>query len=153
MSRDASKILVTIAAVAAISGLVTALACGSADEWTAEEIANAEHMIASLQADRRAAELENLDEPGVEDAKEAEVALEYRERALREARRVRDEVLAKAHPDLLLHFREEHERSLELFIEAHDAGDVGLEREALRLRERFGSWYVAHQREIRIPQL
>lgn len=149
MSRIASNLLATIAAIAGFAG---ALSCGSADTWTAEEIANAEHMIASLQADRRAAEIENLDEPGPENAKDAAAALEYRERALREARQVRDEVLAKAHPELPAHFRDEHQRSLELFVEAHGSGDDALERDALRLRERFGSWYVANQREIRIPQ-
>jgi hypothetical protein len=149
MSRSASNLLVTIAAIAGFAG---ALSCGSPDAWTAEEIANAEHMIASLQADRRAAEIENLDEPGPENAKDAAAALEYRERALREARQVRDEVLARVHPELPAHFRDEHQRSLELFIEAHSSGDGALERDALRLRERFGSWYVAHQRELRIPQ-
>ena len=138
--------------IAALAGVTVALACGLSDGWTAEEVANAEHMIASLEADRRATEVENLEEAGPENAMEADVALEYRERALREANWVRDEVLAKAHPDLPAHFRSEHQLSLELLIEAHRTGDAALKREALLLRDRFGDWYVAHQREIRIPQ-
>jgi len=147
MRRGATRIL------AAFAGVAAALACGSSDGWTAEEVANAEHMIASLEADRRAAEVENLEEPGPEDVIEADVAVEYRERALREANWVRDDVLAKAHPDLPVHFRSEHQLSLELFIEAQRNGDAALKREAQILRDRFGDWYVAHQREIRIPRL
>jgi hypothetical protein len=138
--------------IAVMVAFAAALACEASDGWTAEEVANAEHMIASLEADRRAVQVENLEGPGPENATEADVALEYRERALREAKWVRDEVLAKAHPDLPAHFRGEHQLSLELMIEAQRTRDGALKREAQALRDRFGDWYVAHQREIRIPQ-
>ena len=44
-------------------------ACGEADPagWSPEEIGNAEYVFAALQADGRAAEIENLGEAGFDD--------------------------------------------------------------------------------------
>ena len=128
-------------------------ACSPSHDWTAEEIGNAEHMWEALGADQRAAEIENLGEAGPDDAREAEAALEHRERALREARSVRDEVLAKAHPDLPLHFREEFQHSMELFVKAARLRESDFAGEAIRLRKRFGAWYRRHGEEIRVPRL
>ena len=128
-------------------------ACAPAHDWTAEEIGNAEHVWEALGADQRAAEIENLGEAGPDDAGEAEAALEHRERALREAQSVRDDVLAKAHPDLQLHFRNEFQRSMELFVKAARLRESDFETEAIRLRKRFGDWYRRHGEEIRVPRL
>jgi len=133
--------------------LLLLLACAPDRDWTAEEIGNAEHLFSALAADRRAAEIENLGEAGVENAKQAEAALEHRERALRQARAVRDEVLAKAHPDLTLHFRQEFQRSMELFVQAAHEREREFEIEAVRLRTRFGRWYRRHGQEVRVPRL
>ena len=130
-----------------------AWACTPGHDWTAEEIGNAEHVWEALGADQRAAEIENLGEAGPDDAGEAQAALEHRERALREARSVRDDVLAKAHPDLPLHFRNEFQRSMELFVKAARLRESDLEAEAIRLRKRFGEWYRRHGEEIRVPRL
>jgi hypothetical protein len=132
---------------------VWTLGCGSDSTWTPEEIGNASHIFSSLEADRRAAEIENLDEPGADDAQDAEAAFEHRQRALDLARQVRDDVLTKAHPELIAHFRGEYQRSLELFVRAWRERRPELEREALVLRERFGTWYVRHRDAIEIPEL
>ena len=133
--------------------LVLLSACTPEHDWTAEEIGNAEHIFQALDADRRAAEIENLGEAGVENANEAAAALEHRERALRQAQAVRDEVLAKAHPDLPRHFRDEFQRSMALFVRAAQARESDLEIEAVELRKRFGAWYRRHGQAIQIPHL
>lgn len=134
--------------------LALLLACAPEHGWSPEEIGNAEHIFEALTDDRRAAEIDNLEEEaGIGDSDKAEAALEHRERALRQARAVRDEVLAKAHPDLPQHFRQEFQRSMELFVRAASERESELEFEAIRLRVKFGSWYRRHAREIRVPRL
>ena len=128
------------------------LACGGEDHgWTPEEIGNAEHLYRALHADLRASEIENLGEPGFDDAKEEEASLEFRGKALRHAGQVRDDVLDKAHPELRAHFRDEFQRAQQLFLDARKEGRPRLETEAIELRNRFGAWWTRHQREVQVP--
>lgn len=136
-----------MAAIAVFAG------CEPGHDWTPEQIGNAEHLFLALDADRRATEIDNLEAPGVQAGMQNEAVLEHRRRALRQARSVRDDVLAKAHPDLPLHFRGEFQRSMELFLEAASEDAVAPQNEAIRLRRRFGDWWVRHQTEIDVPRL
>jgi len=132
------------------------MACGSNDadhNWSPEEIGNAEYVFTALQADRRAAQIENLGEAGFDDPGEEEASLEHRQRALDASRSVRDDVLDKAHPALRAHFRGEFERSQELFLRARREQRADLETEAIQLRNAFGDWWVRHRDQVVVPSL
>ena len=137
----------------AVLGLLALVGCGADQDWTPEQIGNAEQIFAALDADRRAAEIENLGLAGFDDRGEEEASLEHRQRALDLSRAVRDEVLAKAHPELPLHFRAEFERSQALFLTARRERRPDLETRAIQLRNRFGDWYVRQREQIRIPPM
>jgi hypothetical protein len=130
------------------------LACsGPEHDWSPEEIGNAEFFFAALHADLRASEIENLGEPGFDDDQEEAVSLEFREKALQNARNVRNEVLDKAHPELRRHFRGEFERSQQLFLEARRDGNTRLESEAIALRNTFGDWWLRYRAQVVVPSL
>ena len=132
--------------------LLLTLACGGPEhDWTAEEIGNADFVFSALKSDQRAAEIENLGEPGFDDRAEEEASLEHRAAALAAARSARDEVLDKAHPALRQHWRDEFERSQALFLEARREGRADLETEAIQLRNAFGDWWVRHRHELSVP--
>jgi hypothetical protein len=121
-------------------------------DWTANEIQNAQHLLDSHEADGRATELSNVGGPGIVPAEEYEEILRLKHRALDHARQVSDAVLAKAHPELPRHFRDEYERSLELLLDAFTGGAMTDSIEAGMLHDRWVDWWNANNEEVRIPR-
>jgi len=128
-------------------------ACSNKPQWTPEERLNIEHFLNCEKADNVAARLANSG-MGFSAMSSDEVAelLQLKKKALTEAQAVRDDVLAKAHPDLPQHFRLEYQRSLELQIRNLEVGDVSAEIEGSNLHDKWVDWINSHNEEIRIPK-
>lgn len=120
--------------------------------WTAEEVDNAQHLFASHEANMQAIRISNAGGSGVVPREEAERILELNRAALNHAQQVRDEVLAKAHPDLPLHFHSEYQRSIELTLEAFASGDNAKSIKAGMLHDRWVDWWNTSKGGIRIPR-
>ncbi len=128
-------------------------ACSSQSEWTPEEKLNFKHFINAQKADAAAVLLSNSGVPNsATSPNTANEKLQLMKKALGEARIIRDDVLAKAHPDLPEHFRRELQRSLELQIRNLEVGDASAEMEGSRLHYKWIYWINSHKSEIKAPQ-
>ena len=139
---------VVIGCVASVLWLPRSLPAG----WTAEEVENVPHLTASLDEDREATQIGNDGGPGFISPEVFRKILEHKGAAARHARLVRDEVLAKAHPDLPEHFRQEYQRSLELFAEALGTGDNAKFAESGNLHDHWVDWWNDNRKYIRVPR-
>ena len=125
------------------------------ENWTDEEKENIKHFFGSFDTDMGAIRISNRG-PAFSTLSPNEVAeiLRLEKKALAEAEALRDEVLAKAHPDLPRHYRDEFQKSLELRIRNFEAeaGDLPAEVEASVLHDRWVGWYSRHRKQIKIPK-
>lgn len=120
--------------------------------WTAEEVENAQHLFASHEANMQAIRISNSGGPGLVPPEATESIIKLNRTALSHAQQVRDEVLAKAHPELPSHFRAEYQHSLELSLEAFASGDSAKSIQAGVLHDRWVDWWNASKGDIRIPR-
>ena len=129
--------------------LIVSSACSEQDDnWTEAEKENIQYFFTSGEANRAAVAYSNsADKPFVESE-----YLDLQRRALAEALKVEDAVLAIAHPDLPESFRNLYQRSLELSIEAFENNDNAASLKSSSLHDQWVEWYNAHRREIRIPR-
>ncbi len=138
-----------------IIGVLSALhvACSGQSEWTREERLNFQHFI---NAQKSAAAAVRLSGSGMQGSASASgtssETLQLMRKALGEAQTVRDDVLAKAHPDLPEHFRNELQRGLQLQIKSRETGDASAETEGSGLHYRWIYWINSHNSEIKIPK-
>lgn len=131
------------------------LTCRVAPPWSPQERENIQHFIAAQTANMNAIRILNRG-PAFSTFSAHEMAqyLASQQQALAAAQLLRDDVLAKAHPDMPAHFRGEFQRSLELDIESVEASPSSakaLSIEAASLHEAWVDWYNAHKGEIKIP--
>jgi hypothetical protein len=122
------------------------------DRWTEEEIANAQHIFASHEANMQASQMRNSGGPGLVAPDEAAKWTELSRTALSHAQQVRDDVLAKAHPEMPSHFRLEYQRSLNLLLDALASRDNAKSLQATMLHDRWVDWWNLNRREIRVPR-
>jgi len=128
-------------------------ACSSQPEWTPEERLNFKHFISAQKADAAAVLLSNTGMPNsATSPNTANEILQLMKKALGEAQIIRDDVLAKAHPDLPEHFRRELQRSLELQIRNLEVGDASAGIEGSSLHYKWIYWINSHKGEIKAPQ-
>jgi hypothetical protein len=128
-------------------------ACNSQSEWTPEEKLNLKHFFSAQQADAAAVLLSNSETPNsATSANTSNELLPLMKKALGEAQITRDDVLAKAHPDLPKHFRRELQRSLELQIRNLEVGDASAGKEGSSLHYKWIYWINSHKSEIKVPQ-
>jgi hypothetical protein len=128
-------------------------ACSGQPEWTPEEKLNFKHFFNAQKADAAAVLLSNSEMPNSAiSPNTSNEMLQLMKKALGEAQIIRDDVLAKAHPDLPEHFRRELQRSLELQIRNLEVGDASAEIEGSSLHYRWIYWINSHKSEIKAPQ-
>lgn len=133
--------------------MVTVPACSQPPGWTSEEKLNIRHYFLAAEADIAAVRLTNsgaaYSSMSQADMKEL---LRLRKLALGEALLVRDEVLAKAHPEMPKHWRSEFQRSQELQIRDLEYNDPSAEAQAVVLHGRWVDWANSNRRAIKIPR-
>jgi hypothetical protein len=128
-------------------------ACSRQSEWTPEEKLNFKHFINAQKADAAAVLLSNSGMPNsATSPNTSNETIQLMKKALGEAQIIRDDVLAKAHPDLPEHFRRELQRSLELQIRNLEVGDASAEKEGSSLHYKWIYWINSHKSEIKAPQ-
>lgn len=130
------------------------IGCGnSGKKWTNEEKDNIEHFLKSGEASRAAVRISNSGDPyKVVPKVEMDKINDLRYLALSEAKLVRDDVLAKAHPDLPKKFRNLYQKSLELRIENVKNGNFKLELKGSKLHDSWVDWINANNKKIKIPK-
>lgn len=129
------------------------VACSSQSQWTREEKLNLKHFFAAQKADAAAVHLSNAGMPNsAMPPNTANEILRLMKEALGESQTIRDDVLAKAHPDLPEHFRRELQRSLELRIRNLEVGDASAEIEGSRLHYQWIYWINSHKNEIKVTE-
>ena len=140
-----------------VSAATFVAACSPSGSWTAEEVENAQHLSASQEMDMQSTRILNAGGPGPASPEETEKIIELNRTALSHAQQVRDDVLAKAHPQLPRYFREEYQRSLELSLEVEDwptsaVEDTAKSIQAGILHDRWVDWWNLNKDYIRIPR-
>ena len=127
--------------------------------WTNEEKANIEHFLKSGDASRKAVRISNVRVSNYGNSvlieippDEAKQIIELTNLALREAKLVSDDVLAKAHPQLPRKFRDLYQKSLELQVINFKTGDFEKEVEAGKLHDLWVDWFNANKKQIKIPK-
>jgi hypothetical protein len=141
--------------IAMILGVVCAFcaACSRQSEWTREEKLNFQHFFNAQKADAAAVLLSSSGMPNsVISPNTSNEILPLMKKALGEAQIIRDDILAKAHPDLPAHFRRELQRSLELQIRNLEVGDASAGIEGSSLHYKWIYWINSHKSEIKVPQ-
>jgi hypothetical protein len=126
-------------------------ACSSQSEWTREEKLNFQHFFNAQKGDAAAVLLSGMPNSAKSPNTSSEI-LQLMKKALGEAQITRDDVLAKAHPDLPEHFRRELQRSLELQIRNLEVADASAEKEGASLHYKWIYWINSHKSEIKLPQ-
>lgn len=137
--------------------LMASAACSNEIDWTEEEIENAAHFLRAIETNRKATQIVNSDKFGrIVPQGEIDKLRSLQKQALREARKVRDEVLDKAHPQLRKHFRQEFEKGMELLVRSLEEPPVLPEavNDAIlgdQLLERWARWLNENRTDIKIP--
>ena len=126
-------------------------------KWTDEEKENIQHFSKSGEAARLAVRISNFGEPYTGVPKEKmEKINELRILALSEAKLVRNDVLAKANPELSEKFRNLYQKSLELKIANIENGDFKdfnkVEIQAAKLHDLWVDWINANNKLVKIPK-
>lgn len=125
----------------------------AAPRWTEEDRKNIQHFFASRQADKAAVSISNRGGPfSPVSSKDTAEILRLRQEALHHALLLRDDVLAKAHPELPKKFRDLYQRSLELMIRAFQDRDNSASFRASQLHDQWVGWFNANKRKIKIPK-
>lgn len=126
--------------------------CGKRQKWSAEERANIEHYRHSNEANNDAVRILNAGSAfsRVTPAEQARIS-DLQKTALAEAKEVRDDVLAKVHPDLPRHYRSEYQKSLELDIESWESGQLQETVEATTLHDKWVDWHNANKEGFHFP--
>jgi hypothetical protein len=146
-----------------LSVLYLACACSPERAWSPAEKVSISHFARSLEANRKAQQLEHAPNPDAPQLAVNEIN-KYQEIALREARMVTDAALDKANPELRQHFRADYQKGLELILKSYEVAtasgtgapsDAQLELQASGVQhlKRWIEWYEAHQSDIRIPKI
>ena len=112
--------------------------------WTDEDKQNIHHFFASQRADKAAMAVSNR-------GSSVEI-LRLLQEALHHALLLRDEVLAKAHPELPKKFRDLYQSSLELMIRAFQYRDNSASFRSSQLHDQWVDWFNANKRKIKIPR-
>ena len=124
-------------------------------DWTAQDLESATHFYKSQRANKeylrivRGSDLSrkfNYEES-------MELGREMRT-ALSEARQLAANpgFMAKVHPDIREHYRDEYIRSLELTLQNMDHPNYEIAELADRLYNSYVDWYLEHQGDIHIPK-
>mgnify|MGYP003676661591 CR=1 FL=1 len=133
-----------------------ALTAKSNPSLTYEDKANLEHYHQSSDAVRQAQRILNAGSPdSVFQLKPEESAayVSLYKIALNEGKQVGVDVLAKIHPDLPTHYRDEYLPSIELRHRSHtEKGTFADQRESHRLWDRWVDWFNANSGDIRMPK-
>ncbi len=74
----------------------------------------------------------------------------YMTAALTEAKSIKGQVLAKAHPQLPAVYRDQYIRSIELAIIAHESGVA--EPESGPLMNQWNDWWAANKNDVHFPK-
>lgn len=123
---------------------------------TDEKKANFEHYNRSEDAARQAQSIMNAGPPDrVTELKpeEATAFVSLLKIALNEGKKVDLGVLAKIHPDLPAHYRDEYLLSIELLHRYHTENSTfAVQRESYRLWDNWVDWFNANRSDIRAPK-
>jgi len=129
------------------------LGCGKSNlNWTDEEKANIEHFHKSGEASRKAVRIINSGSSGAISSNETKQIIRLTNLALSEAKLVRDDVLAKAHPQLPKKYRTLYQRSLELQVINFKIGNFKKEVEAGKLHDSWVDWININKGQVKIPR-
>ena len=120
-------------------------------EWSASDKENAAHFTYALETAQHSLRASSKGGTVLTEADRIEI-LKYWHEAVNEARAVNDTVLNKIHPELRPHLRDEFQQGLELRIKSLEESNAVAGFEASQLMDLWADWYIAHQREIRIPK-
>ncbi|MGD8378791.1 MAG: hypothetical protein PVJ40_06000 [Gammaproteobacteria bacterium] len=146
--RELRSSTLTVAFLLAFTVLLTA--CVSGIDWSPSDKSNARYIGRSLAEARRAAALANAlpadFDPG--DPKAGEVR-NWLNRAYATATLVRDDILAKAHPELPQRFRNQYEPSLTRLLHYYRTGKPPGDPDPARALSDFYTWFVEHQPDFR----
>lgn len=105
-----------------------------------------------MKANKLAIRMSNAGGAGLVSEEEETKLIELNLMALEHAAKVSDGVLAKAHPDLPSHYRNEYQRSLELFIEAYAEENNAKSIQYSILHDQWVDWFNANKKDIRLPR-
>lgn len=121
--------------------------------WTDEDKQNIHHFFASQRADKAAMAVSNRGSSvSPVSANDTVEILRLLQEALHHALLLRDEVLAKAHPELPKKFRDLYQSSLELMIRAFQYRDNSASFRSSQLHDQWVDWFNANKRKIKIPR-
>jgi len=130
--------------------VVAVTSCGQ--KWTQGEKENAEHFLKSVDLVIEAHSSSNRGGPGVVSKQDFENILSLYQRALSESNLVRDDVLAKAHPELKDNYRMYFQKGVELRISAWTSGKTYDEIQGSALMDSWGDWFEKNRSNIKIPR-
>ena len=117
-------------------------------KWSIEERANWEHYRESRNANQAAKRILNTGKPFSRvTAEEQAKYVELQTTALAEAKKVKDDVLAKVHPDLPFNYRSRYQKSLEL-----STGSEPFGFEADSLYDNWVNWHNSNNDDFQFPK-
>lgn len=133
-----------------------ALSSGSRPSWTDEERQNLEHFHRSRDATQQAVRIIDSgpsDRPSELRKDESDAIVSLHRLALAEARQVDLDTLAKAHPALPEHYRDEYLEYLKSMNRLY-SGDDNLQDQfaAHKLHDKWVDWINANKGEIHLPK-
>ena len=131
--------------------LLSLLGCSEPiPKWTDEDKANIEHFYVSQRADKSAVAISNRGTAfTIVSEGERKEFLRLKAIALLEAKTIKDEVLAKAHPELPYKFRSLYQKSLELTIKAMEERDNVASFRAGQLHDEWVNWFNKNKKAIK----
>jgi hypothetical protein len=122
------------------------------DGWTQREKENAKHFLKSLDLVIEAHSTSNSGGAGIISEHDFEKILSLYQRALSEANLVRDDVLAKRHPELKDNYRSYFQKGIALRISAWTNRKPSDEIKGSALMDMWGDWFEKNRRNIKIPR-
>jgi hypothetical protein len=121
--------------------------------WTDAEKANARYVVLAFKEMQQANRVSNS-EPGssiVSTEDWGQITMHF-QNAFKYAETVNDEVLDKVHPEIREHWRSEMEEGIRLRLINFQEGDLQAEIRGSELLDRFGGWWNANKRDIKVPK-
>jgi hypothetical protein len=126
---------------------------GQRSDWTAEEKQNVVHFFRSLDEFAKGNDPSGrlVDQGDKANPEDFEKVRRHFTIAIAEAKTVRPEVLAKAHPELPKVFKEGHLRFLELSLVCMKGHTREDEQQLVLASNLWFDWFKVHEKDLRIP--
>ncbi len=136
-----------------VIGVLVLGAYSAEPSWTDAEKANARYVVLTFREVQEANRVSNS-ELGYFTASTEEwgqITMHF-QNAFRYAEAVNDEVLDKVHPEIREHWRNEMEEGIRLRLINFQEGSFQAEIRGSELLDRFGDWWNANKRNIKVPK-